>query len=164
MEQEDLTHPSGRHKETVEDFDRFLPFVRLNGVSQPVRERFLDFLRELHQKTARVWKPSNCHAAEWMNDQVRELQGREGKYRDLIIEPVELKPGAHFWFVATVPGFEEELVIDPWGTETPGCNYLDEPETVVPFFGVKSEAPLHAQAIYDEGTKVKNSNFHVFHP
>ncbi|MCH7730847.1 hypothetical protein IID21_05055 [Patescibacteria group bacterium] len=156
----ELVHPTGRNKEV--SFSDFEPFIKTGDTPPEVKLRFTVFLQELFNQTKVVWVPGSCYSTQWMEEHTKKIL-RESRFSGIKVEPRHWAR-AHFWLVATVEGFDKELIIDPTGVVTPGEDHYQRPETIVPFFGLKNLAPSNSKYIYGKGEPLGKEGYHVFHP
>lgn len=156
----ELLHPGVYFQET--SFSDFEPFINTGDAPPEIRQKFVEFLGLLHQKTKEVWVPACCHSIEWVEDKANELI--QELNLEIDIEPRSWAGDGHFWLAAKINGYNKEFVVDPTGVITPGQDYYKRPGTITPFFGDKDHAPSYSRHIYESGKPLNEGVYHVFHP
>lgn len=75
--------------------------------------------------------------------------------------------GAHFFFEATLPGFQKKLIVDPFGVPGKGVGeieYMLDAQKIIPFFGESHLAPERHQRIYANLKPVSEVGYRRFVP
>lgn len=152
----ELRHPY-HGKDTT--FEEYLPFVHVTD--DATKQRFVGILQELYASTGHEWGPTWCYSTEYLDRTIKKLKA-QGKFQDVEFTAMNYI-SAHYFLKAKLDGISEELIIDPFGVDTPGKDYMHDRGTVIPFFGELQFASLRHQKVYSEA-KPEDRAFWHFHP
>lgn len=142
-------HPYSGQPTSFDDFESFV------ALGTSVRDRFVSDLRRLHQETGELWVPAGCRSGPHLQAEVARLT-EAGEFRGITgSRLMNFALGAHFYVEVTVEGEPDNLVVDPFGVASPNRDYIEEPRTIIPFFGKAALAPEHHRLIYSQSRNTK---------
>ena len=156
-----LRHPF--NKDLTPRFEDFLPFVHVSD--EQVKQRFIDVLRELFEKTGDDWRPGGCYGTQYLTRIITQLQ-TDQKLSDVQFTPMQWA-NEHFYLTAQINGGSRPLIIDPFGVPPSGVGeetWMRNKGIITPYFGEIESAPGKHQQIYSSAGSVTNGVFRVFRP